>query len=96
MSDQRISLPVRGMTCASCVAHVESALKGVDGVEDVAVNLATERATLRFDPQAVRMADLVRAVEESGYEIPTETVILPIGGMTCASCAAHVEEALGR
>ncbi len=94
MSEQRLSIPVRGMTCASCVAHVEQALRGVDGVEEVAVNLATERATLRFDPQAVRMADLVRAVQETGYEVPTETVILPIGGMTCASCVARVEEAL--
>ncbi len=94
MSEQRIALPVRGMTCAACVAHVESALKEVDGVEDVAVNLATERAVLRFDPSAVRMADLVRAVQETGYEIPTETVILPIGGMTCAACAMHVEKAL--
>ncbi len=83
------------MTCASCVAHVERALRGVDGVEEVAVNLATERATLRFDPHAVRMADLVRAVQETGYEVPTETVILPVGGMTCAACVAHVEEALG-
>ncbi len=96
MTEQNVSIPVRGMTCASCVAHVEHALRGVDGVEDVAVNLATERATLRFDPQAVRMADLVRAVQETGYEVPTETVILPIGGMTCAACVAHVEEALGR
>ncbi len=94
MSEQRIALPVRGMTCAACVAHVESALKSVDGVEEVAVNLATERALLRFDPSAVRMADLVRAVQETGYEIPTETVILSIGGMTCAACAMHVEKAL--
>ncbi|MBC7226421.1 MAG: copper-translocating P-type ATPase [Thermoflexales bacterium] len=94
MNEQTLSIPVRGMTCASCVAHVEHALRGVDGVEEVAVNLATERATLRFDPQAVRMADLVRAVQETGYEVPTETVILPIGGMTCAACVAHVEEAL--
>ena len=96
MPEQYISIPVRGMTCASCVAHVEHALRGVDGVEDVAVNLATERATLRFDPQAVRMAELVRAVQETGYEVPAETVILPIGGMTCAACVAHVEEALSR
>ncbi|MCX7854956.1 MAG: heavy metal translocating P-type ATPase [Anaerolineae bacterium] len=94
MNEQSISIPVRGMTCASCVAHVEHALRGVDGVAEVAVNLATERATLRFDPHAVRIADLVRAVQETGYEVPTETVILPIGGMTCAACVAHVEEAL--
>jgi Cu+-exporting ATPase len=94
MTEQNVSIPVRGMTCASCVAHVEHALRGVDGVEDVAVNLATERATLRFDPAAVRMADLVRAVQETGYEVPTETVVLPVGGMTCAACVAHVEHAL--
>jgi len=94
VTEQNISIPIRGMTCASCVAHVEHALRGVDGVEDVAVNLATERATLRFDPAAVPMADLVRAVQETGYEVPTETVVLPVGGMTCAACVAHVEEAL--
>ncbi|MFN3763835.1 MAG: copper ion binding protein, partial [Anaerolineae bacterium] len=83
-----------GMTCASCVSRVEKALLKVPGVETASVNLATERATLRFDPHAVRMADLVRAVQETGYEVPTETVILPVGGMTCAACVAHVEEAL--
>ncbi|RME35149.1 MAG: cation-translocating P-type ATPase, partial [Thermoflexia bacterium] len=48
----------------------------------------------RFDPRAVRMTDVVRAVQETGYEVPTETVVLSIGGMTCASCVAHVEDAL--
>jgi Cu+-exporting ATPase len=84
------------MTCASCVAHVEKALKGVEGVADVNVNLATEKAHVQFNTDLVRISDLVQAVHETGYEIPTETVILPIGGMTCASCAAHVEKALGR
>jgi len=96
MSQQTITLPVRGMTCASCVAHVEKALKGVEGVADVNVNLATEKAHVQFNTDMVRVGDLVQAVHETGYEIPTETVILPIGGMTCASCAAHVEKALGR
>ncbi|HID23797.1 MAG TPA: heavy-metal-associated domain-containing protein, partial [Planctomycetaceae bacterium] len=38
---------------------------------------------------------LLEAVKETGYEVPTETVVLPIVGMTCASCVAHVEKALG-
>jgi len=84
------------MTCASCVAHVEKALKEVDGVKDVNVNLATERANVWFNSEAVTMGDLVVAVRETGYEVPTETVILPIGGMTCASCVAHVEKALSK
>ncbi len=96
MTKRNITLPVRGMTCASCVAHVEKALRSVEGVADVNVNLATEKASVWFSTDTLGVADLVRAVQETGYEIPTQTVVLPIGGMTCASCVAHVEKALGR
>ena len=60
-------LIVTGMTCASCVASVESALSAVTGVESADVNLATERATVRFDPAQVEMPALVRAIERAGY-----------------------------
>ena len=60
-------LVVTGMTCASCVASVESALSAVQGVESADVNLATERATVRFDPARVEMPALVRAIERAGY-----------------------------
>jgi len=96
MQDQQLSLPVRGMTCASCVAHVEKALKGVDGVAEVNVNLATEKASVTLNTEAAGIGSLVAAVQETGYEIPTETTTLPIGGMTCASCVAHVERALSK
>ncbi|HIP87242.1 MAG TPA: copper-translocating P-type ATPase, partial [Anaerolineales bacterium] len=96
MSEQKIALPVRGMTCASCVAHVEKALEKVEGVEEVHVNLATEKAVVAFRLDAATVGDLVEVVKETGYEVPTETVVLPIGGMTCASCVAHVEKALGK
>jgi Cu+-exporting ATPase len=69
-------------------------LSGVDGVIEAQVNLATEKANVRFDPRLAQLADLVEAVGETGYEIPTEPLTLPIGGMTCASCAATVERAL--
>ena len=92
---QELSLPVQGMTCASCVMHVENALKGLPGVEHVSVNLATERAALTYDPAQVQAADLARAVRDSGYDVPEETIVLPIAGMTCASCVMHVEKALG-
>jgi len=96
MSKKQVTLPVKGMTCASCVAHVEKALKRVEGVANVSVNLTTERASLWFNTDTVEMKDLIEAVQETGYEVPTETVTLPIGGMTCASCVAHVEKALGK
>jgi Cu+-exporting ATPase len=78
------------------VAHVEKALKNVEGVGEVTVNLATEKASLKFRTDAVTTGDLVRAVKDTGYEVPTETMTLPIGGMTCASCANHVERALNK
>ena len=96
MVERRLSLPIRGMTCASCVAHVEKALKNVDSVSNVSVNLATEKANIWFSTDAATIGHMVKAVEETGYEIPEETVILPIGGMTCASCVAHVERALNK
>ncbi len=96
MSEQKIALPVRGMTCASCVAHVGRALEKVEGVEEVHVNLATEKAVVAFRLDHTSLDNLVAAVQETGYEVPTETITLPIGGMTCASCAAHVEKALSK
>jgi Cu+-exporting ATPase len=95
MSDRRqVTVPVHGMTCASCVAHVEKALRGVEGIDDVNVNLATEKASVWFSTDSLEVRKLVDAVHETGYEVPTETITLAIGGMTCASCAAHVEKAL--
>ena len=90
----QLHLPVEGMTCAACVAHVEGALKGVPGVSSAKVNLATEKAAVELDSGKVALEELVRAVDEVGYTIPVERADLNIGGMTCASCVAHVEGAL--
>ncbi|MBM2839727.1 MAG: copper-transporting P-type ATPase [Bacteroidetes bacterium] len=64
-----ISLPVEGMTCASCVARVEKALKNVDGVQNASVNLATEKATVEFSPARTSVDNLKAAVEEAGYSL---------------------------
>ncbi|WP_313033423.1 heavy-metal-associated domain-containing protein, partial [Massilia alkalitolerans] len=88
-----ISLPIEGMTCASCVGRVEAALAKVPGVERVSVNLATERAEVRPAGSVDRMT-LVKAVEKVGYEVPASTVELAVEGMTCASCVGRVERAL--
>ncbi|MCX7791848.1 MAG: heavy metal translocating P-type ATPase [Chloroflexaceae bacterium] len=96
MPDQQIQLPVTGMTCASCVRRVEKALAKLPGVHEVQVNLATEQASVRFDPASVAPQQLQAAVEQAGYGVVTERVELPITGMTCASCSARVEKALKR
>ncbi len=62
-----VSFPVEGMTCASCVNRITRFLRKVDGVEDANVNLASETATVRFDPAMVSVDDLAGAVEAAGY-----------------------------
>ncbi len=91
-SPSTVVLEVEGMTCASCVAHVERALKTVPGVTGATVNLATERAEVTGT--ALDRAALVKAVADAGYEVPARPVELAIEGMTCASCVARVEKAL--
>lgn len=64
---ERVVLGIEGMHCASCVSRVEEALTKTPGVASAAVNLATNQATVRFDPQQIRLDALVKAVERSGY-----------------------------
>src|SRR5512143_2901388 len=90
-----LSLPIEGMTCASCVARVEKALARVPGVSSAAVNLATESAAVETSG-SVPTAALADAVRRAGYAVPQETVTLAVQGMTCASCVARVERALAR
>jgi Cu+-exporting ATPase len=66
---ERVTLPVRGMHCAACVAKVERALTGVPGVDAASVNLATEQATVAFDPGRVDVERLQAAVATAGYDL---------------------------
>jgi Au+-exporting ATPase len=88
-----ISLPIEGMTCASCVGRVEKALSKIEGVDSVTVNLATERADIKARGPIDRQA-LINTVEAAGYSVPAATIDLSVEGMTCASCVGRVEKAL--
>ena len=90
--DRRMVLPVQGMTCASCVAHVEKALAQVPGVRKVAVNLATESAAV--EGVGLDAAALTGAVSAAGYEVPAQHLRFAVQGMTCASCVSRIEQAL--
>jgi len=90
-----LSLPIEGMTCASCVQRVEKALNRVPGVRSAAVNLATETAAVELT-QPVQAGALADAVRHAGYAVPQETLTLPVQGMTCASCVSRVERTLAR
>ncbi|MBF0247867.1 MAG: copper-translocating P-type ATPase [Alphaproteobacteria bacterium] len=90
----RITLPVEGMTCASCSARIERQLAKIEGVDGAVVNLAAETADVTFDGTKRDAAAIKAAIEKTGFTVPQRTIALTIGGMTCASCSARVETAL--
>ncbi len=92
MTSATYTLPITGMTCASCAGRVERALLKVPGVDTAAVNLAAEQ--VRVEARDADLAGLVQAVEKAGYGVPVQTLELAIEGMTCASCVGRVERAL--
>lgn len=96
MTTQEITLPITGMTCAMCVKNVERTLNKAEGVDNVLVNLATEKAMISFDGDKLKTQDLVKQVEKSGYGVATASVELPITGMTCAMCEKNVTRALNK
>ncbi len=94
MATTHLELPVRGMSCASCVARIEKGLRAVPGVHEATVNLAAERATVSVDADRVGVEALEKVIHDLGYEVPRQALTLSIGGMSCASCVAKIEKAL--
>ncbi|MGJ3589950.1 heavy metal translocating P-type ATPase [Stutzerimonas stutzeri] len=92
MSSATHTLPVSGMTCASCAGRVERALLKVPGVASASVNLANEQ--VRVESSEADVAALIEAVQKAGYGVPVQSLELAIDGMTCASCVGRVERAL--
>ncbi|ATA59246.1 Copper-transporting P-type ATPase [Geobacillus stearothermophilus] len=96
MSEQKhVTLRVTGMTCAACANRIEKVLNKMDGVK-AHVNLATEKATIQYDPSKQTIADIETKIENLGYGVATEKVTLDIEGMTCAACATRIEKGLNR
>ncbi len=95
---------IQGMSCAACVARVERGIKDLAGVSDAAVNLATSKATVEYDPEVLDEKAIKDAIEKIGYEViepeadrlkGLKKTTLLVGGMTCAACVRRVEAALG-
>lgn len=87
---------VQGLSCASCAHAVEVALQAVTGVKSAQVNLATEKVSLETEG-SVSPLDLQAAVQAAGYDLvlPQVTQNFGLTGMSCASCAANIESAVG-
>jgi copper chaperone CopZ len=78
---QTIDLPIRGMTCASCVATIERGLRRVPGVQTASVNLAAAQATISYDPAMAQVNQLIQAIEDAGYEVTAARATEGTSGM---------------
>ncbi len=96
----KANMKILGMTCAACARAVERAVKKLEGIIEVNVNLATEKMEVAFDESVLSKDAIKAAVEKAGYqaqdEIQAKEVTLPIQGMTCAACASRIERILGK
>jgi len=94
MPSQETTMPIEGMTCATCSTRIEKVLSRLPGVESAQVNLANEKANVRFDSDRVGADEVVEAIEKAGFSVPATSVRLNITGMTCATCSARIEKVL--
>ena len=85
-----LSLPVDGMSCASCVGRVEKALAGLDGVSHASVNLTTERASIDFDPAATDAGAIAEAARLLGAA--KDPVIIAGGGAVSSGASGPLQD----
>ena len=90
----RLDLPIEGMTCAACAARIERVLNRMPDVE-AAVNFAAERASVGL-AGGTTPSQVIEAIRDAGFSVPSQRVDLVLGGMTCAACAARIEKVLNR
>ena len=91
---QKARIHVTGMTCTTCAATIEKGLSQTAGVTRAGINFAAEEAEVEYNPAQTDLAKIKHTIEELGYGTAVTKSIFPVGGMTCASCVARVEQAL--
>ncbi len=91
---KKAHIHITGMTCTTCAATIEKGLAETPGVEQANVSFASEKAIIEYDPSKVELAKIKDTISQLGYGLATKKSVFPVGGMTCASCVARVEEAL--
>jgi len=94
LSEENVTLSITGMTCAACATRIEKNIAKVPGVQKANVNLATEKASVIYDPAVASVNDVIAKIKKTGYGVQEEKVQLDIIGMTCASCSTRVEKGL--
>ncbi len=89
---KKIVLPIEGMHCVNCAQTIEKALqeKGIKAV----VNFAGEEAVIEYDPDTTTVNDIVKIVQDTGYDVKKKVVEASITDMHCATCAVNISNAL--
>ncbi len=96
------TLSLTGMTCASCANAIEKSVGKVEGIDTANVNFATEKLTVEFDELIVDTQKIAEVVKKAGYSVvekkedSIKETLIPISGMTCASCSKAVERSIGK
>ena len=92
---RQVTLPVTGMTCANCVATIERNLRKLEGVQAAAVNLASERASVEYDPMRVDQQAIIQRIQRAGYDVAVGEAGIVIRRMADQNDARRLERALG-
>ncbi len=90
----KVILPITGMTCANCIATVERNVKKLDGVDDVVVNLVTEKATIDYEPDKLELNQIIERIERAGYGISVVETGFHIPQLNDQSDALRLERSL--
>jgi len=96
VTKQKNQIKISGMHCAACAQTIEKALLRSKGVDKALVNFTTETAYVEYDDKMTNEKKLAEIIKDTGYNVAegTQLVMMRIGGMTCASCAQTIENAL--
>ncbi|MDH5461462.1 MAG: heavy-metal-associated domain-containing protein, partial [Candidatus Bathyarchaeota archaeon] len=96
MTKQKSQIKISGMHCTACAQTIEKALLKAEGVDKAVVNFTTEIAYVEYDDNTANEKKLSEIIKETGYNVAErpQRMMLRIGGMTCASCAQTIENAL--
>ncbi len=96
---KNLTTRIKGMHCASCSSRIEKGVGAMDGVDLVAVNLATENVELQWQDEQVSLDEIQQRITELGFELlvkePDSRLALLISGMHCASCSSRIEKVVG-
>ncbi|MCS0672005.1 heavy metal translocating P-type ATPase [Cytobacillus firmus] len=93
---KEVHLPISGMTCAACSSRIEKGLNKLDGVQEASVNLALEKAAIKYNPEVTSIEAFEKKIEDLGYSVVSEKAEFELLGMTCAACSGRIEKGLNK